>query len=307
MDLKKIKLAVCFVLFTGFCGLLQAADVEFPLIQSMSYFPYNHNHILAKKEVRLSLDMYYSNIYMFDYDRTTINDMEMLSSTLGFGYGLSERLTLEIYFKTVLTFGGIMDKLIMDFHDLFGLPMGGRDEFPRNKVYYKYKDAFSHSGSPMALSPPVLGVLGRIYEKDKFRVNGRVAFGLPLASKRGFVSSKPFTTAGLILLYVNDNKRFSASWATHVSFFSSPKWLEGEDLRKTILHTEIRVDYKWLFAGFLYRSTPFKERDLGNGAYQLYLGVKLWKRFEFSLIEEFPPMDTTPDVSFNLRIRLLGR
>ncbi len=307
MHLKNLQIAVVFVLLICSSWLLHGTDVEFPLIQSMSYFPYVQHHTLEKKGLNLSLDIYYSNIYMFDYERTTINDMETMSMTLGFRYGLNRRLTLELYSRIVLAYGGVMDKLIIDFHDTFGLPVGGRDAFPRNVVNYKYKDAFSHTGSPVGISPLVVGVLGRLYEKGRLRLNGRLALGLPVSSKRGFSSSKPFAAAGFILLYQSKNKKLSASWANHFSIYAKPSWLEHEDLRKGIFHSEIRADYKWLFAGLLYRSTPFKEKDLGNGAYQVYLGVKIWKYFELSLVEEFPPMDTMPDVSFNLRIRLMGK
>jgi hypothetical protein len=271
----------------------------------MSYFPYAHHHTLAKKEMRLSLDLSLSNIYMYDFERTTVNDMETFSQTFSLRYGLSDRITLEFYFRSVLAFGGLMDKLIIDFHDLFNLSEGGRFDFPRNQVNYFYKDAFSHSGSPMAISPLVFGALTPIYKKDNFNVNARLSVGLPIASKRGFTSSKPFFTGGLIGTYESHSKKLRAYWANHISFYGKPNWLADEDIKKWMFHSEIRLDYKRLFAGLMMRTTPFKENDLGNGAYVIYLGVKIWKYFEFSLVEEFPPMDTTPDVSFNLRIKLL--
>ncbi|MCP5047809.1 MAG: DUF3187 family protein [bacterium] len=304
MTLKQRITTFFFLLLPAAGGTLPGMDVEFPLLQSMSYFPYAHHNTLDKKEFRLTLDMYYSNIYVFDFERTTINDMEMLSTTLGFRYGLSKRLTAELYYRVASVLGGGLDKLIIDFHDLFNLSEGGRGDFPRNRVNYSFKDAFSYSAGTTGQSPLILGLLGHIYENGHFRLNGRLSFGLPLSSKPGFSSNKPFATAGIILLYENKTKRLAASWATHLSLFSTPKWLETEDLKKQMIHSEIRVDYKHLFAGVLMRGTPFREADLSNPAYQVYLGIRIGKRFEFSFIEEFPPMDTMPDVSFNLRIRL---
>jgi Protein of unknown function (DUF3187) len=305
----QLKSTIIILLLLLLCsgGVLRATDVEFPLIQSMTYFPYSNHNTLAKKELRLSLDIAVSNVYMYDFERTTINDMETISSTFGAAYGLTDRITLEFYFRMVLAYGGIMDKLIVDFHNLFNLTEGGRFDFPRNQVNYSYKDAFAHSGSPMAISPLVLGALTRLYEKNNFRLNGRLTMGLPITPKRGFTSSKPFFTAGLIGLYETKTKKLSASWANHFSIFGKPNWLADEDIKKWIFHSELRVDYKRLFAGMMLRTTPFKESDLGNNAYIIYLGVKIWKYFELALVEEFPPMDTTPDVSFNLRIKLLGK
>jgi len=307
MRLETIKITLSLILLLFGLQRLNATDVEFPLIQSLSYFPYAQHRTLEKGERQLSMDIYYSNVYMYDFDRTTINDMDLLSNTLAFRYGLNRRFTVELYYRAALAYGGMTDKLIIDFHKFFGLSEGGRHDYPRNTVHYSYKDAFSHSGSPMAQFPLVLGLLGNFHRGKDLHVNGRLAVGIPLGSKKGFSSGNFFAAGGLILLYKPESKKFSASWATHYAMFGTPKWLAGEELKKGILHSELRVDFKPVFVGLLYRSTPFRVNDLANGAYQIYLGVKFLKYFEFSLIEELPPMDTTPDVTFNLKIKLLGR
>lgn len=302
MAFKKHLKIIAFLLLVVGCWTLNAVDVEFPLIQSMSYFPYSDHDTVLKNRWRLSLNMYYSNIYMFDYERTTVNDMETLSTTLALGYGLTNRITLELYYRFMFAFGGLMDGLIVNFHDLFGLSEGGRSEYPRNAVNYRYKDAFSYESGTAGQSPLVLGVLANLYKKKNFHLNGRIAMGLPLLSKPGFSSNKPFITMGLILLY--KRKNFSIDFSNHLSLFKNPNWLAAEDLKKRVFHLEIRMNYKRLFGGFLYKSTPFPVNDLSNGAYQVYIGYKIGKYFELSLVEEFPPMDTTPDVSFNLKIEL---
>ena len=301
---NKMKRNIVFLclLMVGFT--LHGGDVEFPLIQAMSYFPYSDNHVLGKKVYTLSLNMFYSNIYMFDYERTTVNDMELLKSTLGFRYGFSERITLELYYKMALVYGGFMDGLIENFHKLFGLKEGGRSDLPRNKVNYLYKDAFSYDKSMLVQSPLVLGVLGNLYNTENLRINGRVAVGLPIFSKFGFSSSKPFYTAGVIFLYKHKDGKLSIDFSNHLSLFANPGWLAHEEIRNHIFLSEIRVNYKSLFGGLLYRSVPFKTGELSNGAYQVYIGFRFWKRFEFSFVEEFPPLDTAPDVTLNLKILL---
>ena len=298
-----IKTVILLVLLAVGWGTLSAADVEFPLIQSMTYFPYRDNTTLFKNQWRLSLDMYYSNVYMYDVERTTVNDMELLTNTLAAGYGLSDRLTLELYYRFGVAFGGILDDLIVNFHDIFGLREGGRNDYPRNQVNYSYKDAFSYDGGTAFQSPVILGVLGNLYRGEYVHLNARLALGLPLASRPGFTSNKSFMTLGLILLYKKN--QFSLDFSSHLSFFKNPSWLAGEDMTPRIFQSGIRIDYRKFFAGFLYRGTPFRGGDLSNAAYQVYLGIRFLKSFEFAFIEEFPPVDTTPDVTFNLKINLL--
>ena len=303
MDGKAMKKKiVVFLLMISSSWFIRATDVEFPLIQSMSHFPYAHHSTLEKKDLRLTLDIFYSNIYTYDYERTRINDMETLSSTLGIRYGLTNGITLELYYRAVAAFGGIMDGLIINFHKTFGLAEGGRNDFPRDQVNYTYNDVFSYTDNTSAQLPLVLGTLARIYSSGNFHLNGRLALGIPLSSKTGFSSSKPFLTGGIILLY--RKKNLSLEFSNHLSFFKNPNWLAEEDLRNQVFHSEIRLDYKRIFGGILYKSTPFKSDELSNDAYQVYLGIKIWKYFELSLVEEFPPMDTVPDVSFHLRVNL---
>jgi hypothetical protein len=306
---KTVAFILSFILLYSFFGsrFVQAVDVQFPLIQSMSYFPYAEHNTLEKKDLRLTLDIFHSNIYTYDPYHINVQDMEMFSGTLALGYGLSDRLTLEFYFKATHVFGGILDKLIMDFHKVFGLPEGGRNDFPRNMVNYRYKDAFLYDSTVTTASPLVFGVLGNLYSSEKLDINGRVSIGVPLSSKAGFSSNKPFLTAGLVLLYNKGSRKFSMTFSNHMSFFKAPEWLEGEDLRERIFHSELRIDYRRFFGGLMHRSTPFKEDELSNPATIIYVGIKVLKNVEFALIEEFPPMDTTPDVSFQLRVKLLKK
>ena len=303
MNIKKSVILLLLVMGTC-CWVLQAADSEFPLVQSMSYFPYSAHHTLAKNQYCLSLDLLYSNIFVFTYDWTSFNDMEMLGSTLGFRYGLSDKITFEMYSRLSFCFEGFMDGMIMDFHKLLGLPEGGRTEFPKNVVNYRYKDAFSYSEGSVTPLPLVLGVLGHLYSKGDFCVNGRLTLGIPLSSKPGFSSGKPFYTAGIILLY--KKKNISVDFSNHLSLFKNPNWLGDENLANLMYHSHIRVDYKRLFGGLMYRSSPFRDNELANDAYQLYIGYKIWKYIEFSFVEEFPPQDTVPDVSFRVKIDLKG-
>jgi hypothetical protein len=286
------KKAIIFFLLLCVCGLTHAADVEFPLVQSLAYFPYHNQPTLAKNDFRVFLDMNYSNVYMYDSSRITINDMETWTNTLGLGYGLTDRITLELYYRAGVAYGGVLDKFIMDFHKFFGMSESGRKDYPTDMMNYRYKDYFAYDNGEAIQAPLILGALGRIYTNNNgnLHINGRLAVGLPLSSKPGFSSNRPFLTGGIMLLY--KTKRLSIHFSNHISFFKTPKWMAAEDMRNSIFH------------GILLKTTPFKAYNLENNAKQIYLGFKFLKYFEFSLVEEFPPMDTTPDVNFNLRINI---
>jgi hypothetical protein len=307
--LQKININkfIILLLFMALSFNLYAVDVEFPLIQSMTYFPYTNHQALDKRNFSFALNMFYSNIYMYDVQRTTINDMETWNNIVEFRYGFSNRVTVEVYYKTLVVYGGIMDKLIIDFHRLFGMIEGGRKDYPRNHVNYHYKDAFTYDKSLFVQAPLVLGVLVNLYRSGRFSINGRAAIGIPLAPKPGFSSSKPFYTTGIIFSYQKPDGTFSLEFANHITFFKNPTWLAQEEIRNYIILSDLRVNYKKIFGGLGYRSTPFKTGDLSNSAYFIYIGFKFLKHFEFSLVEEFPPVDTTPDVSFNLRIQLFEK
>ena len=300
---KLIKCVILLWLLILGSGL-HAVDVEFPLVQSIAYFPYSDHYTLGKGSFSLSLNMFYSNVYMYDYQRTTINDMEMSNNIIGFRYGLSNRVTAELYYKTTVAYGGVMDKLIIDFHKVFGFPEGGRYDYPRNLVNYQYKDIFSYDKNMLVQEPLVLGVVGNLYHAGNFTFNGRVAVGLPLASKPGFSSSKPFYTVGMISSYKTENGKFAVDFSNHISLFKKSGWFNKEDLRNYIFLANLQVNYWKLFCGLVYRSTPFKIGDLANDAYLIYVGFKFLKYFEFSMLEELSAMDTTSDVSFNLKIHI---
>jgi hypothetical protein len=64
---------------------------------------------------------------------TYLLDYEMFDTILSLDYGFNERLGLELSFENRHYFGGAMDGLIQEFHDLFGIDQNGRDEVPKNR------------------------------------------------------------------------------------------------------------------------------------------------------------------------------
>ncbi|MCP2605330.1 DUF3187 family protein [Candidatus Aminicenantes bacterium AH-873-B07] len=284
---------------------LLSRDVEFPLIQSFSYFPFSDDIILEKNQFSLSLKIHYSNIFMFDYEKTSINDMELVAGTIGFRYGLRNSITLELYLRLSYAYGGIMDNFIEKFHNFFGLYKGGREEYEKNKVHYYLKDCFLYSNRSANFLPLIIGIEGKIFENKNFSFKERIALGIPFLSKPGFSNNSPFLISGLIVEYKNRNLLINLF--EYISFFQKPEWLKNWDIRNFIFLSEIKLHYKRMYLGCILKTSPFKYGDISNRALQLYFGYRLSEKIEFSIAEEIPPSDTVPDMSFNIRINLFER
>lgn len=275
-----------------------SSDVEFPLVQSFSYFPYVQNDMLFNGEEKITIDIGYSNTYMFNYDRDIVNDFDTATATFGYRRSILRNLNVEFYLRAGVMYGGIMDKLIEDFHRLIGNGEDGRSEFPRNTVNFKYKDIFSYNSSQALTGPFIAGILTKLYDGSLIDINLRASLGIPLQNKTGISSGKPFLTTGVIFLY-RKNKLF-LDMSLYTSFFKPPEWAEAENVRSRMFFFNLHGSYKKIFGGFLFRSTPFREGDISNPAYQVYLGYRISDHISISMYEEIPPMDTVTDVTFRL-------
>ncbi|MCP5105519.1 MAG: DUF3187 family protein, partial [bacterium] len=285
------------VLVLGLSAAGLPQEVEFPLVQSLAYFPYSQNSQVKQGDFALDAQFFYSNVFMFNHYRTIINDFEVLSGTAGLRYGLSEKygLNLELYLRWSTIFGGTLDKFIENFHSTFDLPDDGRPEYPRNSVHYWYKDSFSYTGNRGALSPVILALLGNIYTARDFSFKGRVSFGIPLSNTAGFSSGKIFLNTGLIFNY--KKKNFFLDFSNYIASIQTPGRLAGESFRKQIFFSRLEINLSRFITGFIYRSSAFREDDVAHSAYQVYLGYKITKYLDLILLEDFKPYDTSPDVS----------
>lgn len=277
-------------------------DVEYPLIQSMYYFPYSDNSLLQKGTYAIGTDLYYSNVYMHNHERTVINDMETFSHTLNFRYGLSDIVTLEAWWRWSTLFGGFLDRGIEKFHSLIGLPDNGRSDFPRRGVHYRYKDLFYYQDGQEAASPLVFSFLNNIHRTETISLKSRFSVGIPLSGKVGLASGKPVLSLGLIFDYRYE--WFFLELSSYLAWSKQPKWMTGDDLRRQVFYSRLEMHARRFIGGFIFRSSPFPEGDISGGAYQMYIGYQITPTVDFIILEDFHPFDTTPDVSFQLRIRL---
>ena len=281
---------------------LYSMDVEFPLVQAMTHFPFPTSRSPGTGGREFFLELNHSNIYSYDSARFNVNDMGIFGVTVGFRYGLGPNLTLEAAQRVSFITPGVLDPVIVGFHDLFGLKQGGRGEYPENQVLYRLGEAFKYTGSRAALLPLVVGVCARVWHRPGAEATLRLAAGIPLDPLPGFSSDRPFVTAGLTLAFSGGDWRFKLN--PRISFFRSPSWAEGIPMRERIAALELGVHYRRWSLDMLLRSSPFEETELANRAWVIRLGFRLLPWLELAIIEEFPPMDTTADVTFSWRVIL---
>jgi len=80
-------------------------------------------------------------------------DGESYRWTLAARYGIGERFEAGLEIPYILYGGGFLDDFVVDWHSAFGLPQGGRDSAPKNRLNYHYsKDGLqklnmTHAGS----------------------------------------------------------------------------------------------------------------------------------------------------------------
>jgi hypothetical protein len=90
------------------------------------------------KEFRATLDQ--ASNYVDEQTRreTILLDGETTRLTLGGRYGLSKDVEVGVAIPALVRGGGFLDGFLIDYHDLFGFPQGGRDQAPRNRLLYRY-------------------------------------------------------------------------------------------------------------------------------------------------------------------------
>lgn len=280
-------------------GMLPANDLEFPLIQSFAYFPFTTTRALPRHAWSVDLSSAYSNIFAYDFDRTAISDMECFSTVVGVRHGFSATLTGEAYFRFSQINGGRLDHFIENFHEAFGLPVAGRDQFPRNQVNYSYFDRFSYTGNQAALSPLVVGVLKEFPLRGSCSLAARLALGIPLQTKPGFSNGKPFVTAGLAAGI--HRRRFSLEASGYLSWFNKPGWLGERPCRTHMFFSEVKMTWGHLVTGMNFRTSPLRQGDLASTGCLAFIGARIGKRLELGVTEDFGAYDTSPDVGFYLR------
>ena len=130
-----------------------------PIIQVFGLPPTEGGQLLSQGQTKLRLVMDIANNFTTDEssDESLLFDGETTRLTLSLRYGFSEYWEVGIDLPTISHQGGMLDGLIESWHDTFGLPQGGRDNAPRNRLRYSYQKAGEAEGLNFSNSSTGLG------------------------------------------------------------------------------------------------------------------------------------------------------
>lgn len=111
-----------------------------PVIQVYGLPAETSSALLKSGQWQAGLSQDIASIYSVNSNATEqiLLDGELYRWTLAARYGLTDRVELGVELPFVLQGGGFLDSFIIDWHTFFGLPQGGRDTAPKNRLRYHY-------------------------------------------------------------------------------------------------------------------------------------------------------------------------
>jgi hypothetical protein len=294
--MNRFVIKSCLIVLLGWAAISSAfaTDIVFPPIQAFAHFPYMDDVLAGPRRFRFGFSFAADNTLEYCGEYPARFDFESLSAGFSVRYGLTRKINLEFYIKGSHIWGGLFDRAIETFHFAFGFPNGFRGEVDENRVEYRYHDLYDYRSARSVLLPPVIAILSEIFADDRWTVKTRLALGIPVHPLPGLSSDRPFAAAGCILAY--ETGRLRIAWAHYLAAMKKPSWLRGEKAASTIYFSDLKVSYRSLFAALTFRTSPLRDRYVGQDGLQLLAGLKFRSGLEIGFVEGLPPMETTSDI-----------
>jgi len=158
-----------------------------PAESSAAVTPSGHSAFTLTQDVASAYSVSHSN-----NEQITL-DGESYRWTLAARYGIDGRFEAGIDIPYVLYGGGFLDGFIVDWHNTFSLPQGGRDAGPKNRLNYSYfkdgvqKLTMNHAGS--GIGDIILNGGMKLYDEGDNGFHDRLAFRTALKLPTGESSS----------------------------------------------------------------------------------------------------------------------
>lgn len=248
-------------------------------------------------------------------------DGELYRWTLAVRYGITDSLELGLELPFILQGGGFLDGFIIDWHTFWGLPQGGRDTAPKNRLNYRYTQngveqlAMSHASGGIGDISLLAGY--RLHEQrtdaDHDTLAIRAQLKLPTGNSSALLGSGSVDIA--LFLVGSMNRR--TEWGT-LGMFGSAGGIATSDGDILKQHRQNLAGFGSAGAGWapadwinfklqcnlntpLYASSSLPE--LGRTAVLLTMGgtLKLPGNYLLDIgVGEDLAVATAPDVSFHL-------
>lgn len=240
-------------------------------------------------------------------------DGETSRLALRYARAASACLSVELAAEAIAHGGGVFDTAIDDWHQLFGLPDGSRDEAPINALSYRYQN---DSGDGFSVRDPVQG-LGdlSLAVAQSWRCAGhsspllRVGLKLPSGQRRSLLGSGSTDTFADIQLPLQPlGKR---GWYSASAGLLIPGRVDGFPAqRRLVAYASTvagwRLTHRWQAVAQIDARTPVFDSpltELGSASMVLTTGVRAGfgrrHRFELSIAEDLI-VDTAQDIVLRL-------
>ncbi len=238
-------------------------------------------------------------------NNSVVMDAETIRTTFKGRHGVSESVDVEIEIPFLYASGGILDKFIEEFHELFSLPDGGRDENAENDfrvdVISGSDELYALEGSTLGVQDIPIFVTWQLQEES----DGAPAFALrgglelPTGSEsRGFGNGALVVGAGV--LGEKSFGRWTVVGGMDVVLPGQSDRMDASsgNSYETMFAFELGGEYRWndgvsLVAGTKWTSPMITSVDLEEIDREIFdLGIgALWdvgqaSRFAFSLHED---------------------
>lgn len=256
-------------------------------------------------------------------DEILILDGETTRFEVSYRYGFSSKLELGVELPFVWHQSGSLDSVIDQWHDIFGLPDGARDDRPQDLLEFLYRDA---SGDRVNIDQNSNGIgdirfFGGLQLSDSAKHSTAFRFGIKLPTG----SSEDLHGSGgtdLSLGVAGDvrslwgNAKLSGFYRLHVAYLGEPRWLADryEELVGQIsggLGYQATQNIGLNVQSTVRSPTYAAEVDgLDDPSMTITFGgsVRLSERWQLLLaVGEDIKVGSAPDVSFQLGLRFRPR
>jgi len=246
---------------------------------------------------------------------------ETYRSVVALRYGLGKNLEVGIDLPHVYHGRGHLNDFIIDFHDTFGLPQGGRDTAPNDDLAYVYIDngnnLVSVAGSASGIGDVLLSAAMPLWKDggDSRRLALRAALKVPTGSASNLLGSG--STDFSLRLSGEDRQTFANARITGFGTLGALVMTEGDVIpdrqRHIVGFGTVGLGWQplsWLALKLqLDGNTAFYNSELYQLDYfstQLILGGTIGFTENLLLdiaISEDISIDAAPDVTFNISLR----
>jgi hypothetical protein len=253
-------------------------------------------------------------------DAAAVIDVETTTFLLSLDHGFTERWSAGLELPLLHHDGGFLDSIIDDYHDLLGLPDGGRPSRPNNEVFVAWRDGALLRRSLISSASGVGDVrvhVARALTTAPERTTAlRLGVELPTGRVRDLTGNDGVDLS--VALHVTDRRLLrSSAWTVHgaagVLVQLDRDEVYGRDGESFAAFGNLslawRLSERWTLKGQLdghSRTADTRLRQVGGWSVQALLGASLRLsdrfRFEGGFAEDLPP-GSAPDVAFMFALR----